>query len=171
MKAQKTGRCGALTANGTPCRGLARGGARFCSFHDPAAKRDVDAGRVAGGRARATPRATVPAAEGDLTIGSVGDVCTLLARTINDVRTGRLDPKLANCVGYLSGVLVRAFEVGELEERLAMLERSVRPRLTRDRHEEDAGIDDDAGPGDQRGTDWSVQGNRAWTENHTEGLR
>lgn len=155
MSSTTSGRCGALTASGTPCLGVARSGARFCSFHDPAAKRDVDAGRAAGGRARSTPRATVAAAEGDLAIGGVGDVCTLLARTINDVRTGRLDPKLANCVGYLSGILVRAFEVGELEERLAMLERSVRPRLTRDGHEEDAGLDGGAGLGDGHAAGWS----------------
>ena len=161
MSSTTSDRCGALTASGTPCRGVARGGARFCSFHDPAAKRDVDAGRVAGGRARATPRATVPAAEGDLAIGSVGDVCTLLAKTINDVRTGRLDPKLANCVGYLSGILVRAFEVGELEERLAMLERSVRPRLTRDGHEENAGLDVGIGPVEGCVTGWSAQRERA----------
>jgi hypothetical protein len=161
MSSTTSGRCDAVTASGTPCRGVARGGARFCLFHDPAAKRDVDAGRVAGGRARATPRATVPAADGNLAIGSVGDVCTLLAQTINDVRTGRLDPKPANAIGYLSGILVRAFEVGELEERLAMLERSVRPRLTRDGHEEDAGGDIGAGSSDERGTAWSAQRARA----------
>jgi hypothetical protein len=161
MKAPKSGRCGALTASGTPCLGVARGGSGFCSFHDPSAKGEVDAGRVAGGRARATPRATVPACEGDLVIGGVGDVCVLLATTINDVRTGRLDPKLANCVGYLSGILVRAFEVGELEERLAMLERSVRPRLTRDGHEENAGLDVGIGPVEGCVTGWSAQRERA----------
>jgi hypothetical protein len=94
-------------------------------------------------------------------IGGVGDVCVLLAKTINDVRTGRLDPKLANCVGYLSGILVRAFEVGELEERLAMLERSVRPRLTRDGHEENAGLDVGIGPVEGCVTGWSAQRERA----------
>jgi hypothetical protein len=94
-------------------------------------------------------------------IGGVGDVCVLLTKTINDVRTGRLDPKLANCIGYLGGILVRAFEVSDLEKRLAMLERSVRPRLTRDGHEENAGLDVGAGPGEGRGTDWSAQRERA----------
>ena len=31
----------------------------------------------------------------------------LLATTINDVRRGRLDPRIANAVGYLAGVLLR----------------------------------------------------------------
>ncbi len=43
------------------------------------------------------------------------------------VRTGRLDPRIANTVGYLAGVLIRAFEAGELQERLAALESVVRP--------------------------------------------
>jgi hypothetical protein len=117
------------------------------------------------------PRATVPACEGDLAIGGVADVCTLLARTINDVRTGRLDPKLANCVGYLSGILVRAFEVGELEERLAMLERSVRPRLTRDGHEEDAELDGGAEPGKRDGAGWSRPAGQARASVEKEGSR
>lgn len=42
--------------------------------------------------------------------------------TINQVRLGELDPKLANCVGYLSGVLLRALEANQLEERISDLE-------------------------------------------------
>ncbi|HEX2837183.1 MAG TPA: hypothetical protein VHN77_03545 [Phycisphaerales bacterium] len=57
---------------------------------------------------------------------SARDVCGLLSETIHDVRTGRVDPRIANTVGYLASVLVRALEVGELEERLAALEGAVR---------------------------------------------
>ena len=55
-------------------------------------------------------------------IRSVADVTGLLSYTIHQVRTRALDPKVANCVGYLSGILLKAIEVGEIEERLAAME-------------------------------------------------
>lgn len=65
---------------------------------------------------------TLPASTQSPELRSAGDVCKLLSETIGDVRIGRLDPKIANTVGYLAGVLVRALEVGKIEERLAALE-------------------------------------------------
>ena len=50
------------------------------------------------------------------------DVSDLLAQSINQLRRGELDPKVANAVGYLSTVLLRALEQGPLEERMAKLE-------------------------------------------------
>ena len=53
---------------------------------------------------------------------STTDVVDLLSETINHVRTGQLDPKVGNCVGYLSGIILKAAEQGGMEERLAALE-------------------------------------------------
>lgn len=61
-----------------------------------------------------------------LPVRSAKDVCGLLAETIHQVRTGQVDPRIANAVGYLASVMVRALEVGELEERLAAIEGAVR---------------------------------------------
>jgi hypothetical protein len=46
----------------------------------------------------------------------------LLGETINQVRRGGIDLRVANCVGYLSGILLAALEKGQMEERLAALE-------------------------------------------------
>ena len=46
----------------------------------------------------------------------------LLADSINRLRRGELDPKVANAVGYLASVLLRALEQGPIEERLAQVE-------------------------------------------------
>jgi len=46
----------------------------------------------------------------------------LLSRTVNQTLRGEIDPKVANAVGYLSGVILRAREQGEIEERLAKIE-------------------------------------------------
>jgi len=50
------------------------------------------------------------------------DVIALLSETINHVRTGAVDPKVGNCIGYLAGIVLKATQQGELEERLAALE-------------------------------------------------
>ncbi|MBI3909717.1 MAG: hypothetical protein HY320_02145 [Armatimonadetes bacterium] len=54
-----------------------------------------------------------------------------LGETINQVRRGDLDPKVATTVGHLSGILLKALEVGGIEERLAALEATVRERPRR----------------------------------------
>jgi len=58
----------------------------------------------------------------DVTVRNCEDVVRLLAESINQVRKGQLDPRVANAVGYLANVLIRALEQGEVEARLAALE-------------------------------------------------
>jgi hypothetical protein len=53
------------------------------------------------------------------------DAVSLLGDTINRPRTGELDPRVANSIGYLCGILLRAFEVNNVEDRLAILEAAV----------------------------------------------
>jgi hypothetical protein len=50
------------------------------------------------------------------------DVANLLASSISQVRRGELDPRIANAVGYLSGILLKALEQGVVEERLQKVE-------------------------------------------------
>jgi len=59
------------------------------------------------------------------TVPSPDDVLLLLADTIDEVKTGQLDPKVANSVGYLVGVMLKALEYDALNERLAALEAAV----------------------------------------------
>jgi hypothetical protein len=58
----------------------------------------------------------------DHSLASPKDVSHLLADSINQLRRGELDPRVANAVGYLSTVLLRALEQGPLEDRVAKLE-------------------------------------------------
>lgn len=53
---------------------------------------------------------------------STGDVAKLLADSINQVRRGQIDPRVANATGYLAGILLKALEQGRTEQRLAQLE-------------------------------------------------
>ncbi len=67
---------------------------------------------------------------GPLALRTPGEVRELLAQTIQQVRTGRLDSKIGSTVGSLAAVLLRAVEMGELEARLAAIE-SAMPQLQR----------------------------------------
>ncbi|MFH1374362.1 MAG: hypothetical protein ABII79_11250 [bacterium] len=60
------------------------------------------------------------------------DVVKLLSVTINQVRRGEIDPRIANSVGYLSGIILRAREQGDIEERLTQIEQIVQKGRTGD---------------------------------------
>lgn len=121
-------RCQAPKADGSPCQATPLSGSRFCFFHDPDRANERQAGRQAGGR---TGRAaTLPTDSEFMDIKTSADVVVLLSDTINRVRVGEIDPRVGNCVGYLAGVVMKALEQGEAEERLKALEAAVdnRPR-------------------------------------------
>jgi hypothetical protein len=114
--------CTAAKPGGERCEAVCRQGTDHCSFHTPefgALMRDA---RVAGGSARAKPAAAVGADVPDVEIATAAQIVALLGDTINRVRRGGLDPKIANAVGYLAAIALRGIEVGGLEERLAHIE-------------------------------------------------
>jgi hypothetical protein len=53
---------------------------------------------------------------------SAADLSALLAESIVETRSGKLDPKLANSIAYLGTSFLRAIEVSDLEARLRSLE-------------------------------------------------
>jgi hypothetical protein len=114
--------CLHVKADGTPCRAPALAASQYCYFHDPAKAQERTAARRAGGRKRSQPAVVLAPDTPDLALASMADVASLLAVTINQTRRGELDPKVANCVGYLGSVLVKTLEQSDLERRIQMLE-------------------------------------------------
>jgi hypothetical protein len=112
--------CKGTTADGTRCRANAMTGSEYCFFHDPATAEEREAARQAGGRVGKT---TVLSPDTpDAPLSSMADVVTLLGETINQLRRGEIDPRVANAVGYLSGTLLKALQQDDIEQRLADLE-------------------------------------------------
>jgi hypothetical protein len=93
----------------------------LCALHsDPA--RAVELGRKSG-RARRNVRFSTATEDCPaLSLRSVGDVTELLAETINQVRTRRIDPRVANTVGYLATGMLKALQQGDIEGRLRAME-------------------------------------------------
>ncbi len=50
------------------------------------------------------------------------DLFTLLTETINQIRTGKIDLKVATTVGYLAGQAQKAYEASNLNNRLEVIE-------------------------------------------------
>jgi hypothetical protein len=114
-------KCQFQKKDGTICGANAQLGNDLCVFHDPLRKSDGDRARRAGGLARSKP-AVLAMDVPDAPLGTFKDVSNLLAESLSQVRHGQLDPRIANAVGYLSGILLKALEQGAVEERLLKIE-------------------------------------------------
>jgi hypothetical protein len=111
-------KCTQILESGDQCGAYARHGKALCFRHDPESRGlSLEASRK-GGLVKEltldTPLESIP-------VSTSKDVVMLLAQTINEVRAGTLDPRIATTIGYLSGHLIKAFEVAELEDKIAEL--------------------------------------------------
>jgi hypothetical protein len=111
--------------NGQRCGADPQSGKDLCVFHDPARASEGHRARRAGGLRRTRVAAVLAPETPDHPPRSTKEVSDLLAESINHLRKGQLDPKVANAVGYLASVLLRSLEQGRIEERLAQLERII----------------------------------------------
>lgn len=118
--------CAGTTAAGTPCRVPALAESRFCFFHDPGRAAERREAQAIGGRNHGRILTTLTDDQPDVQIRDSQDVIVLVSDTINAVLKGRIDPRIANTVGYLANVLLKAVDQGVLEERLAELEAVVK---------------------------------------------
>ena len=103
-------------------------GSDFCFAHDPTKAAERKAARARGGRARHGRNLDGAGNAGPVTISTVPDVVGLLARTVNDVLTLENSIQRARAIGYLAGVIVKALEVSDLEERLTAIESVLKAR-------------------------------------------
>lgn len=94
----------------------------YCFAHSPnlADKRAV--ARQAGGLVGKSPADRIKVDLKPMKLDSLDDIKHLLAETINLVRTGEIDIKVAHCIGNLSHYLRKTIEVSDLEQRLQTIE-------------------------------------------------
>jgi hypothetical protein len=114
--------CEVPKKDGSICGAGAQRGKVVCVFHDPAKRADGRRARRAGGLARSAPARVLPADTPAIPLTSCKDVVGLLGESIMQTRRGELDPRVANTIGFLSGVLLKALDQGLVEERLLKVE-------------------------------------------------
>jgi hypothetical protein len=109
-------KCCAQTKAGKPCGAPAVEGTDRCIMHS---------GRAAELGSRGGRRRTVYSPQGLKDFAppkTAADLRDLIAQSIIEIRTGKLDPKIANSISYLGTGFLRALEVSDLESRLRALE-------------------------------------------------
>ena len=114
--------CKSRKKDGKRCAADAQSDKTMCIFHDPTRAADGRRARRMGGISRSRTAAVLPPDALDNPLRNTQDVSALLAESINQVRRGELDPRVANSVGHLASILLGALQQGPLEERLARLE-------------------------------------------------
>ena len=134
-----TKKCEFRKKDGERCDANAQAGKDSCVFHDPAKAAEGQRARLAGGLRRSRPAAVLPRQTPDHPLRNTTEVSAFLAKSINQVLRGALDPRVANSAGYLANVLLRALEQGPLEERIARLEATL--DIAKDPHTATSGKD------------------------------
>lgn len=122
-------RCKFIKPDGQNCEAHAIKDSEFCYFHNPdisdEEKREAQSN---GGKTKAlTLKEPLP----DLPIAKPEDAVLLVADTIKRVRAGTLDIRTANCLGFLSDKLLKAFETSRLNDRLEVIERVILEKKTK----------------------------------------
>ena len=115
--------CQFIKDDGTKCKAQSIRGSNFCFFHE-----NNERVRLAAKKGGEKGRRKVLNSS-DLSLRSITDVIGLLETTTNEIRRGDLDRGIGNTIGYLAGILIKALETGDVEERLGNLEKLINQRI------------------------------------------
>jgi hypothetical protein len=111
--------CKAIATSGDPCQARSMQGEEYCYLHNPAISEEEkhDARSRGGKENQIIVKTPLP----PLKIASPKDVISFLEETINGVRSGEIDVKIANCLGFLTDKLLKAYEVAELSDKVEVM--------------------------------------------------
>ena len=114
--------CTFIKANGERCGGYRQRDSKFCFMHDPLNKELMNESRKRGGKRSQSEGITDWK---DRELKTVQDVEELIQDLLNATIRGDAHPRLINAANGLLGLLLRAKELGSLEDRLAKLEAEI----------------------------------------------
>ena len=112
--------CQATRKDGRPCSVRALPGAAWCFAHDPERAAQRDEARRRGGRGKAR----IARVE-RLVPGTLRPVLALLLTTLNETHEGTITPAQAGALSAVAGAIVRVYQAGVVEDRLAELEAQI----------------------------------------------
>lgn len=122
-------KCVYVKEGGLDCNANSMTDSDYCYLHNPEIPEESKKqSQAKGGEARSL---TLDKPLPELPLNTPNDAVVLVADTIKRVRAGELDIKTANCIGFLSDKLLKAFEVAKLNDKVEYIERViVEKRLT-----------------------------------------
>ena len=115
------GKCKGRTVVGSRCRAWAMSGAEHCFAHNPVSATQKRAASAKGGENRRTPR-LAPQPAKKLTVRSVGDLLTLMYRTVEGLHNGKIEIDVARSLAYVAATAGKLAETADLERRVETLE-------------------------------------------------
>jgi hypothetical protein len=87
-----------------------------CFVHSPRHVKALTEGRSRGGQNHCKPAKVLPATAPPAPLDTVADVRRVITETVAQVRTGAIDVRVANSLGVLLNVALRAAQATETEE-------------------------------------------------------
>ncbi len=114
-------KCKYIKSNKKRCDSNALNGDKYCFWHsDNINDAEKQKARITGGKSNIS-KITNPLPP--MEINEPDDVVNLLADTIERVRNGEMDVKIANCLGFLSSHLIKALELSNLKNKVEAIEK------------------------------------------------
>jgi hypothetical protein len=127
MRGLPTRTCKRIRDDGSPCRSAPMKDEDFCFWHSPAHAEEADEARKLGGLRRRRER-TVAGAFEFAGLATVPDIRRLLEVATIDTLSLENSVARSRTLAYLAQTALKCLEVGDLEERLILLEAAVRSR-------------------------------------------
>lgn len=103
------GSCAHVKPDGRACLARPQNGSEYCFFHDPRTAEKRHESRRQGGIERTRNKAVLSPSAAKIRIRGTADVVKLTAATIQQVRCGRLEVRIANSIAQLAGVGPEAY--------------------------------------------------------------
>jgi hypothetical protein len=113
-------KCKFIKRDGNQCSGFSVTGSEYCWRHSPHISEDEKKSASALGGYNRNP--VIYRILPEIIIKDTRDIPALLIDTIAHLRSGELDVRLGTAIGYLSGVLINAFILAEIETRIEKIE-------------------------------------------------
>jgi hypothetical protein len=118
-------RCIFKKSNGERCKSNAMKNSKYCWTHSPEISiHEKRLGSSKGGKTKLTPL-NLP----QILINDTRDIPPLLVDTIQHLRNGEIDVRLGTAVGYLSNILLKSYEVADIEGRMEKIEKFIDERF------------------------------------------
>ena len=114
-------RCKFIKSDGTECKGFTIAGSEYCWRHSP--EINEYSKKHASSKGGKNKLKLIPLGLPEIIINDSRDVPPLLVDTIQHLRNAEIDIRLGTAIGYLSNVLLKAYEVADLEVRIIKMEK------------------------------------------------
>lgn len=126
-KKSKNMKCRFIKSDNIQCSAFAIEGSDYCWRHSPVvAEYEKKSASALGGTNR---RVYFPTNLPEVVLKNMRDIPPMLVDTLQHLRRGAIDVRLGTAIGYLSNVLMKSYELTDLERRVENVENYIKENL------------------------------------------